>query len=609
MVLVSPMSHLSILTEFSGELLSCKIHECPQRCHQLQDHSKMTCKVIMKSTCPKNHVISHACHDKPASSCPKCQQEKLEQERKRKRDHEIDQERKARQRAYAASLAKLDDEMENQKRALVHEAEDVDRQKVLAQKRKDLAAMKERVRQGKETGSSTASPSVAAPSRGATKPPQKQADTTSSQSDASADNQATPQKTKDDANPVPPSNVPSNSKDLSLNHSSSEAEDDWEWQKKFEGADNEALDELMSMIGLEAVKQKFLAIKTKVDATVRQGISLSKERFGAALLGNPGTGKTTVARHYAKFLVKVGALPGSHFFETSGSALANEGVSACKAHIDSILEEGGGVFFIDEAYQLVSGNSMGGKAVLDYLLAEIENLTGRIVFVLAGYHKQMEAFFAHNPGIPSRIPLEMEFQDYEDKELHRIFSQYVNDKYKGRMNLEEGMTGLYARIVARRIGRGRGRDGFGNAREVQNRIAQITERQAKRLHKERKAGRLPDDYLLTKEDLIGPEPSSMLQNNAAWTRLQKLIGLESVKNSVRVLLDGIQFNYKRELEEKQLVQYSLNRCFIGSPGTGKTSVAKLYGRILADIGLLTNGEGELIQYLVRSISTIEYRII
>jgi Cdc6-like AAA superfamily ATPase len=257
------------------------------------------------------------------------------------------------------------------------------------------------------------------------------------------------------------------------------------------------------------------------------------------------------------------------------------------------LEEGGGVFFIDEAYQLVSGNSFGGKAVLDYLLAEIENLTGKIVFVLAGYHKQMEAFFAHNPGIPSRIPVQLEFQDYNDQELHRIFCHYIEAKYHGNMRLEDGMRGLYARIVARRIGRGRGRDGFGNARDVQNKISQITERQAKRLRKDRKAGLRPDDNFLTKEDLIGPEPSTALKDNPAWLRLQKLIGLASVKQSVQSLLDGIQFNYQRELDEKPLVQYSLNRCFIGSPGTGKTSVAKLYGRILADIGLLTNGEGIL----------------
>ena len=64
--------------------------------------------------------------------------------------------------------------------------------------------------------------------------------------------------------------------------------------------------------------------------------------------------------------------------------------------------------------------------MLDYLLAEIENLTGRVVFVLAGYHKQMEAFLAHNPGIPSRIPVTMEFQDYNDKELEHILVHYIN---------------------------------------------------------------------------------------------------------------------------------------------------------------------------------------
>lgn len=272
--------------------------------------------------------------------------------------------------------------------------------------------------------------------------------------------------------------------------------------------------------------------------------------------------------------------------------MANDGVTKCKDYIDDILEKGGGVFFIDEAYQLVSGNNFGGKAVLDYLLAEIENLTGKVVFVLAGYHKQMEAFFAHNPGIPSRIPVQMEFQDYNDQELRQIFCQYVNRKYKGAMRIEGGMHGLYVRILAGRIGRGRGRDGFGNAREVQNRTAQVTARQAQRLRKERRAGAMPDDNLLTKEDIIGPEPRSALKNNSAWKMLQKLIGLNSVKQSVQTLLDGIQFNYQRELGEKPIVQYSLNKCFIGSPGTGKTSVAKLYGGILADIGLLSNGEGK-----------------
>ncbi|KAL1795343.1 hypothetical protein ACET3X_007159 [Alternaria dauci] len=566
-------------SEPCGKMLNCGLHACPHRCHQLQDHSRMDCKVIISSTCPSNHKTTRKCHEKAAAHCRKCEAEVRAQEKRRQREHELDQEREAKQRAYHARLQEIDEEIQHQKRILKEQAEERDRQQALKQKKEDLRNIQEKVKGTRKSSASTSSSSntTASPST----------DNSDLRSESAASDAASTGRSETSAHAKSAS---SDQDQEQPDWDKSEARDDWEWQKKYEGAENEALDSLVPMIGLESVKQKFLAIKAQVDTAVRQGVSLKGERFGAALLGNPGTGKTTVARYYSKFLVKVGALPGDHFIESSGSALANNGVSACKASIDKILEEGGGVFFIDEAYQLVSGNSPGGKAVLDYLLAEIENLTGKVVFVLAGYHKQMEAFFAHNPGIPSRIPIRMEFQDYEDHELQQIFCQYISKKYCGQMRIEGGMNGLYVRITARRIGQGRGRDGFGNAREVQNKIAQIAERQANRLRKERRAGKMPNDHLLTKEDLIGPEPSSVLKNNASWIKLQKLTGLASVKDSVKVLLDGMQTNYQLELQEKPIIQYSLNRCFIGSPGTGKTTVAKLYGRILADIGLLSNGE-------------------
>ncbi|KAH9905797.1 hypothetical protein F4778DRAFT_679685 [Xylariomycetidae sp. FL2044] len=215
-----------------------------------------------------------------------------------------------------------------------------------------------------------------------------------------------------------------------------------------------------------------------------------------------------------------------------------------------MLNDGGGVIFIDEAYQLTLGNSYGGAGVLDYLLPEVENLTGKIVFVLAGYNKQMESFFAHNPGLPSRFPIEMKFADYTDDELLRILGLKISKQYQGSMKCADGLQGLYCRIISRRIGRGRGREGFGNARTVENVFARITQAQAKRLTRERRA----------------------------------------VKQAVKSLVDSVEQNYERELAEQPPIEYSLNKVFLGNPGTGKTTVAKLYGQILVDLGLLSKGE-------------------
>jgi SpoVK/Ycf46/Vps4 family AAA+-type ATPase len=308
------------------------------------------------------------------------------------------------------------------------------------------------------------------------------------------------------------------------------------------------------------------------------------------IVANVYPGKTTVARLWAKFLVSLAVIPGSTFKETTGSKLASDGVKGCEAILEDIKNSGGGVLFIDEAYQLSSGNSPGGKSVLDFLLAEVENLRGKVVFVLAGYSKQMESFFSHNPGFPSRFPIEMKFEDYDDKQLLDIFRLQLHKKFHSRMKIEGGSTGLYARIATRRVGYSRGKEGFGNARAVENCMATICKRQATRLQKERQSKGNPDDFLMTKEDMIGPEPSDGLKTSKGWNNLQGLIGLKEVKETVKVLLDTIQTNYERELAEEPLVQLSLNKVFLGSPGTGKTTVAKFYGQILVDLGLLSNGE-------------------
>ncbi|KAL3496205.1 P-loop containing nucleoside triphosphate hydrolase protein [Aspergillus germanicus] len=464
--------------------LNCGLHDCPHKCHQLSDHSKMQCHKAIEWTCSRDHQVT-----RPYK----------EIERRRKRDMELDAKREAQLKASTRELAQIEDEIVHERRVQKEQRDEQERQQFLQQHRDDLNQLRA------NTSSS----------------PQKLSSTISKPNEPSS---ASSQPHRVDTNAKP----------------------QLRYQKESEGAKSAELDKLMSMIGLESIKLKFLAIKAQVDAALRQKIDFKEERFGSVLLGNPGTGKTTVARIYAKFLTSMGIIPGSHIEKTTGSRLANGGVSCCEKHINANLNKGGGVLFIDDAYQLAQGGM--GSQVLDFLLAEIERLTGKVVVVLAGYRNQMEKFFAHNPGLPSRFQREFN----------------INKKFRGRKKVEGGMGGLYCHIIARHISRQRGHEGFGNART----------RQSKRLAEERRSKAPTDDLLLTKEDVI---------------ELQEMISLGTVKDTVRALL-SIQTNYERELLEEPLIEFTLNRVFLGSPGTGKTTVAKLYGQILVDIGYLPNGE-------------------
>lgn len=100
----------------------------------------------------------------------------------------------------------------------------------------------------------------------------------------------------------------------------------------------------------------------------------------------------------------------------------------------------------------------------------------------------------------------------------------------------------------------------------------------------------PADYIFTKEDILGPDPSAAILDSPAWNKIQKLTGLHAVKRSILNLFEVVKSNYQRELEEKPLLKLSLNRLFLGPPGTGKTVVAKLYAQILVEIGALSKGE-------------------
>ncbi|KAH8917273.1 P-loop containing nucleoside triphosphate hydrolase protein [Atractiella rhizophila] len=522
-------------TEPCGESLSCGQHTCPQKCHRPRDHGPMPCQVTISLKCNRGHDLTRTCSDMSVKPCKRCYAED------KKKEREAEEERDRQQRLEDARVAH--DE------AMAQLNKDEDKLERDRQERAELERMKKQEEfRKRELEMKKCFEAAAAKTKSKTA--------------------AAKQKTKESLSPTA---------------------QEWERQKVEDGAENPAIDSIMSMTGLEEVKRQCLSLKAKVETSIRQGIDLSEERLNIAFLGSPGTGKTTLARHWSKALGSMGLL-GDGFHETSGSKLAMEGVATIKKCLEDMLKSGGGTIFIDEAYQLTNGKNPGGEQVLDFLLAEMENHIGKLLFIVAGYPKEMESFFEHNPGLQSRIPYQMKFEDYTDVELLSILQAIIEKKWQGRMTVEGGLHGLFLRIAVRRLGRMRGSPGFGNARACHSLLNRIHSCQSVRLSAERRAGKRSDDFFLSKEDLIGPEPSEVEKSCKAWDQLRNMVGMENVKQEIQSFFLSLAQNYQRELREESPLDIPLNRQFLGPPGTGKTTVAKLYGQILVQLGLLSNGE-------------------
>jgi hypothetical protein len=204
----------------------------------------MDCLRKVWATCPKNHKTKRQCY-KSQHSCSTCAAEDRQRERIRKRDEALEAERDAKLAAYARQLVEFQAEIDHQRSILKQRRTDEERAKTLEQQRQDLANLKKTVKQIEKV-------------RPADKKPDRA-----------------------------PELVNETNEEVW-----SSAKKEWEHSKKHEGAQNRALDALMDMIGLEDVKTVFLSIKAKVDMSIRQNLGIKEERFGAALLGNPGTGKS-----------------------------------------------------------------------------------------------------------------------------------------------------------------------------------------------------------------------------------------------------------------------------------------------------------------------------
>ncbi|KES03567.1 sporulation protein [Streptomyces toyocaensis] len=350
---------------------------------------------------------------------------------------------------------------------------------------------------------------------------------------------------------------------------------------------------LDALIGLENVKQQ---VRTLVNLTQlaqrREQLGMSAPPMSRHLVftGPPGTGKTTVARLYGAILAELGSLRSGHLVEVSRADLVAQIVGGTAIKTTETFERAlGGVLFIDEAYTLTADSGTGGadfgRESVDTLLKLMEDHRDEVVVIVAGYTDEMERFLASNPGLASRFSRTVEFENYSVPELVAIMENMcVRHQYE----LGEGTAdALAAHFEAMP------RDaGFGNGRAARGVFEEMVDRQAVRLATQAQVGE-HDLRLLLPEDVSPAAAQAALAAPAdddPLTRLGDMIGLAEVKRDVADLVNLITTARHRAAAGLPVPSLSHHLVFTGPPGTGKTTVARLYGEILSRLGILERGQ-------------------
>ena len=310
------------------------------------------------------------------------------------------------------------------------------------------------------------------------------------------------------------SDTPPAQEDKSVSDKSSDAEQ--------ESADKKAnvekyLAELNALVGLSAVKEDVnLLIHTITINEERKKMNLSVPDFSKHLVfyGNPGTGKTTVARIIANLYKELGVISKGQFVETdrSGLVAGYVGQTAIKTKelIDSAM---GGVLFIDEAYTLApegSGGNDFGQEAIDTLLKAMEDNRDDFIVIVAGYPDLMNRFINSNPGLNSRFNKYLYFNDYNAEELEKIFMlmcekyQYVPDD-----ELKEKLPEFFQLMVLTKP------DNFANAREVRNIFEKAVQRQSSRLYNDKE--HTQEDLTVLKAEDVFPKTDEEKTEETAET--------------------------------------------------------------------------------------------
>ncbi len=341
--------------------------------------------------------------------------------------------------------------------------------------------------------------------------------------------------------------------------------------------------ELSKIIGLKTVKdfvrtqyKMLIAQEKRRKANMVVDVSQS---LNMIFSGNPGTGKTTIARIVAKMFKDMGFLKSGNLVEVDKGDLVAEYVGQTTKKTENVFKSAlGGVLFIDEAYSLAQDGNSFGREAIDTLVKLIEDFRGDIVVILAGYKKEMKEFLKSNSGLQSRFPLEIEFPDYQPKELFEILLSMI--KARGFV-LDESCKEMLTEQVYELHKRSNAHSG--NGRLVRNYLDGIIRRQSSRIATADIS--TSEMNVITDDDILDREIVNEVYD--LEKALSNIIGLKDVKNFIRSLSAKLRLQNERKkmglaIDNTQ----TLHMIFKGNPGTGKTMMARTIADVLYNIGVL-----------------------